>query len=90
MRVGKYLNEKKQEVKVVGVELKKRRTIQGLKNMGESIPSKIYNPGALDEKITVEDAEPFTITRLLATKEGLLVGMSSGAVVAGRFVLQKI
>jgi len=36
----------------------------------------------LDEKIVVEDDEAFETTRLLATKEGLFLGMSSGAAVA--------
>ena len=37
----------------------------------------------VDEKIIVEDEEAFKIARLLAIKEGLFIGMSSGAVVAG-------
>jgi cysteine synthase B len=37
----------------------------------------------LDEKIMVEDGEAFEMCRQLATKEGLFVGMSSGAAVVG-------
>ncbi|NQU22990.1 MAG: pyridoxal-phosphate dependent enzyme [Candidatus Nealsonbacteria bacterium] len=37
----------------------------------------------LDEKITVEDEEAFDVTRQLAIREGIFVGMSSGAAVAG-------
>jgi len=33
--------------------------------------------------ITIEDGEAFEVSRLLVTKEGLFVGMSSGAAVAG-------
>jgi cysteine synthase B len=33
--------------------------------------------------LTVEDDEAFEVTRRLATQEGLFVGMSSGAAVAG-------
>ena len=82
MGVSRYLKEKKPEVKVVGVEPTEGHTIQGLKNMRESIVPKIYNPEMLDEKITIEDGEAFETTRLLAAKEGIFVGMSSGAVVA--------
>ena len=39
-------------------------------------------PLSLDEKITVQDEEAFETARLLAAKEGLFVGMSSGAAVA--------
>lgn len=81
--VGRYLREKKPGVKIVGVEPTEGHTIQGLKNMNEAIVPKIYNPKELDEKITVEDGEAFETTRLLAVKEGIFVGMSSGAAVAG-------
>jgi len=80
---GKYLKEKKKSVKIVGVEPMDGHTIQGLKNMSESIIPKIYRPELLDEKMTVEDDEAFETTRLLVLKEGLFVGMSSGAAVAG-------
>jgi len=42
----------------------------------------IYHPEELDQKEMVEDGEAFETTRLLATKEGLFVGTSSGAAVA--------
>ena len=80
---GKYLKEKKPKVKIIGVEPTKGHNIQGLKNMEESIIPKIYNPKVLDQNIVVEDDEAFEMARLLATKEGLFVGMSSGAVIAG-------
>jgi len=83
MGVYKFFKEKKPEVKIVGIEPPEGHTIQGLKNMKESIVPKIYNPRMLDEKITVEDGEAFEMTRQLAGKEGIFVGMSSGAAVAG-------
>ena len=82
MGVRRFLKEKKPEVRIVGVEPPEGHTIQGLKNMKESIVPKIYDPDMLDEKIIVEDGEAFEITRLLAAKEGIFVGMSSGAAVA--------
>lgn len=85
MGTGKYLKEKKPQVKIVGVEPTEGHAIQGLKNMNESIVPKIYRPEMLDEKITVEDDEAFEMTRLLATSAGLFLGMSSGAAVAGAF-----
>jgi len=83
MGVNKYFKEKKPEVKIIGVEPIEGHTIQGLKNMKEAIVPEIYNPQMLDEKITIEDGEAFETTRLLAAKEGIFVGMSSGAAVAG-------
>ena len=43
----------------------------------------------MDEKIVVEDGEAFETTRLLAAKEGIFVGMSSGAAVAGALRVAK-
>jgi cysteine synthase B len=83
MGVNRFFKEKKPEVRIVGVEPTEGHTIQGLKNMVESIVPKIYNPNMLDEKITIEDGEAFETTRLLAAAEGIFVGMSSGAAVAG-------
>ncbi len=83
MGVGKYLKEQKPSIRIVGVEPKPGHAIQGLKNMKESIVPKIYNQDLIDGKITIEDEEAFETTRLLAIIEGVFVGMSSGAAVAG-------
>jgi len=82
MGVSKYLKEKKPGVKIVAVEPTEGHAIQGLKNMNESIIPKIYRPQMFDQKVIIGDEEAFEATRLLATKEGLFVGMSSGAAVA--------
>ncbi len=89
MGVGRYLREVNPDVKIIGVEPTEGHTIQGLKNMVESIVPKIYNAAALDDKITIEDGEAFEMSRQLALKEGLLVGMSSGAAVAGALQVAK-
>ena len=89
MGVSKYLHEKKPGVRVVGVEPTVGHTIQGLKNMTEAMKPAIYNPELLDDKITMGDEEAFETARLLATREGLFVGMSSGAAVAGALRLAK-
>jgi cysteine synthase B len=89
MGVGRYLKEKKPQVKIVGVEPPEGHAIQGLKNMTESIVPKIYDQSKLDEKITIDDGEAFETTRLLACEEGVFVGMSSGAAVAGALRLAK-
>ena len=82
MGAGRYLKSVKPSVKIVGVEPVPGHTIQGLKNMTESMVPGIYHPEELDQKEMVEDGEAFETTKLLATKEGLFVGTSSGAAVA--------
>ncbi|KJS17564.1 MAG: cysteine synthase [Peptococcaceae bacterium BRH_c4b] len=83
MGTGRYLKEKNPGIRVIGIEPVKGHAIQGLKNMEEAIVPEIYHPDMLDEIITVEDDEAFETARLLATREGIFVGMSSGAAVAG-------
>jgi cysteine synthase B len=82
MGVGRYLKSVKPAVKIVGVEPVVGHTIQGLKNMSESMVPGIYRPEELDIKEMVEDGEAFEATRYLATREGLFVGTSAGAAVA--------
>lgn len=83
MGVGQYLREKRPGARIVGVEPTLGHKVQGLKNMREAIVPEIYREEALDAKITVEDDLAFETARLLAVREGLFVGMSSGAAVAG-------
>ncbi len=49
----------------------------------EAIVPKIYREENLTEKIVIEDGEAFEVTRLMAQKEGVFVGLSSGAAMAG-------
>jgi len=74
-------------VEVVAIEPYAGHKIQGLKNMHESYPPGIYNKKALDQILRVEDEEAFEMCRQLARTEGLFVGMSSGAAMAGALKL---
>ena len=68
---------------VVGLEPVLGRPVQGLRNMQEPNSPELYDESLLDQKMNVipEDAEHYT--RLLAEKEGLFVGVSSGAALSG-------
>jgi cysteine synthase B len=90
MGTGRYLKSVKPSVKIVGVEPVMGHTIQGLKNMTESMVPGIYQSEELDIKEMVEDGEAFEATRLLALKEGLFVGTSAGAAVAVAVRIAKI
>ena len=83
MGIARFFREKAPHVRVCGVEPTMGHTIQGLKNMNEAIVPAIYDPAGLDDKLTVEDGDAFDTARLLATEEGIFVGISSGAAVAG-------
>ena len=89
MGVGAFLRENKQNVRIVGVEPRLGHKLQGLKNMRESIVPEIYREESLDQKLTIMDEEAFAFTRELAVREGLFVGMSSGAAVAGALTVAR-
>jgi len=89
MGVSKYFKERKPSVQVIGIEPDLDHKIQGLKNMTESMVPGIFNKDALDGKIVISDEEAFQTTRLLAITEGVFVGMSSGAALAGALKVAK-
>ena len=90
MGTGRYLKSVKPSVKIVGVEPVMGHTIQGLKNMTESMAPGIYNPEELDLKEMVEDGEAYETTKMLARKEGLFVGSSAGAALAVALRISKM
>jgi cysteine synthase B len=47
--------------------------------MQEAIVPTIYDPELIDEHIMIESEEAFEMSRQVALKEGILVGMSAGA-----------
>jgi cysteinyl-tRNA synthetase len=79
MGVSRRLREFNPEIKIIGVEPYLGHKIQGLKNMKEAYRPGIFNRKSLDEKINVHDEDAYETARLLASREGLFVGMSSGA-----------
>lgn len=76
---GTALKNKNSEIKIVEAHPVKGHYIQGLKNMEEAIVPSIYDPSKIDEKIMVDSETAFKLSREIAKKEGILVGMSSGA-----------
>lgn len=87
--VGNRLKKYNPKVKVIGVFPEKRHKIQGIKNYTEEIVPYIYDDSILDKRIIVNTSESYKYARLLARKEGIFVGMSSGAAMAGVLKLAK-
>jgi len=79
MGCAKRLKELNPAIRIIGVEPYLGHKIQGLKNLKEAYVPGIYDGRILDEKVNVEDEAAFAMSRELARKEGLFVGMSSGA-----------
>ncbi|MFC1523897.1 cysteine--tRNA ligase [Thermodesulfobacteriota bacterium] len=79
MGLCNYFSENHPEVRVTAMEPFYNHKIQGLKNMKESYQPGIYNKKIPYQIINIPDEEAFEKSRLLARKEGVFVGMSSGA-----------
>jgi cysteine synthase len=80
MGVSKNLKTRNPRMKVIAVEPHAETPIQGLKNLQIQYVPTILNESAIDEKhyVKLEDAEE--TARLLAAKEGIFCGPSSGAI----------
>lgn len=89
MGLSRRLKELDSNIQIVGMEPYLGHKIQGLKNMKESYNPGIYDRNRTDRIIRVEDDEAFETTRLLARKEGIFAGMSSGAAMAAAIRMAK-
>lgn len=93
---GQYLKSKKPEVKVVAVEPETSPVLsQGkagshkIQGIGAGFVPDVLDTSVYDEIIPVADNDAFETGRLIGRKEGVLVGISSGAAVYAAIQLAK-
>ncbi|MBW1824079.1 MAG: cysteine synthase A [Deltaproteobacteria bacterium] len=84
--IGKFLKEKKPDVKIVAVEPKNSAALLGrepglhqIQGIGDGFIPDVLDVEMVDMVFTVSDEEAIETTRKLSKEEGLLVGTSSGA-----------
>lgn len=84
--VGKYLKEQNLNIRVVAVEpegspviSKNKKGSHKIQGIGAGFIPKNYNKNVVDEVMTITDEESYKGVRIMAQKEGILVGISSGA-----------
>jgi len=83
MGAGRRFREVKPSIRLTSVQPDSPlHGLEGLKHMATAIVPGIYDPALADEDLGVSTEEAFDYTRRLA-KEGLFVGISSGANLAG-------
>jgi cysteine synthase B len=83
MGTGRYLREHKPTVTLVSVQPETAlHGLEGMKHMESAIVPAIYDATLADIDLRVGTEDSYILTRRLATEEGLLVGISSGAVLS--------
>ncbi len=93
---GRYLKENIEGVKVVAVEPKDSPVLSGgkagahgLQGIGAGFVPKVLDTAVYDEIMTVTTDEAYEAARLLGKREGILVGISSGAALSAAIALAK-
>ena len=94
--VGEYLKSKNPDVKVVAMEpasspvlSEGRAGAHKIQGIGAGFVPDVLNTKVYDEILTVENEDAFATAKLLAKKEGVLVGISSGAALYAAIQLAK-
>ena len=94
--VGEYLKSRKPDVRVVGVEPSDSAVLSGrapgahkLQGIGAGFIPSVLNTEIYDEVVTVTTEEAFAAGRLIGKREGVLVGISSGAALHAAILLAR-
>jgi cysteine synthase B len=81
--VGRYLKEQSDSVQIVGLQPAEGSSIPGIRRWPAAYLPGIYRPELVDRVIDMAQAEAEQTMRLLARREGIFCGVSSGGAVAG-------
>jgi cysteine synthase B len=82
MGTSRYLKERSPAVQVIGVQPAAGAQIPGIRRWPEAYLPAIYEPSRVDRVMDVGQREAEETTRLLAAREGIFAGVSSGGAVA--------
>lgn len=94
--VGEYLKTKNEKMKVVAVEPAASPVLSEgkggahkIQGIGAGFVPEVLNTSIYDEILAVENEDAFAVGKLIAKKEGILVGISSGAALSAAIQLAK-
>ncbi|HSL24795.1 MAG TPA: pyridoxal-phosphate dependent enzyme, partial [Acidimicrobiia bacterium] len=80
--VGRFLKEQDSTIRVIAVEPNPGHRLPGLKSFGESKVPDILDQELVDEVVRIGDQPAYEMTKRLYREEALMVGPSTGAIVA--------
>jgi cysteine synthase len=80
--VGRFLKEQDRTIRIVAVEPQKGHRLPGLKSFAEAKEPELLDRSLIDEVVRVDDDLAYVVTKRLYREEGLIVGPSTGAIVA--------
>ena len=82
--VATYLKQKNRDVRIIAIQAQQNHLLQGLRNFEESAMPELFKrrQEIVDHWITATNKDSFEMARELAMRENLLVGPSSGSVMA--------
>ena len=90
MGVGRRLREFSRDIRLISVQPDSpMHGVEGLKHMETAIRPGIYDDTLADEDVRVTTERAYAFTRRLASEEGMLVGVSSGAALAAALDLSE-
>jgi cysteine synthase B len=89
MGCSEFLKEKKPAVQVIGVQPKDEAKIPGIRRWPKEYLPKICDFSRVDRIMDVTQAEAEETTRLLAAREGIFAGISSGGAVSAALRLSR-
>ena len=86
---SRFFKEKNPNIQIIGVQPEEGASIPGIRRWPEEYLPKFYDPAQVDRIIDVSQQDAEDTTRLLAAKEGIFAGISSGGAVAAALQLSQ-
>jgi cysteine synthase len=80
--VGRYLKEQDPSIRIIAMEPLPGHRLPGLKSFQEATPPSILDREVVDQVVQIDDQRAYAMTKRLFREEGLIVGPSTGGIVA--------
>jgi cysteine synthase B len=89
MGVSRFLKQQNPQVQVIGVQPEEGAQIPGIRRWPKEYLPAIFDPSLVDREVDVSQQEAEETARLLAAREGIFCGISSGGAVAAMLALSR-